>query len=56
MAFLWGKLPGALTEEQKANKVHNLLTRLRTAGQIESVGPSRTGKWKLISTETTEDV
>jgi ATP-dependent DNA helicase RecG len=52
--FLWGKLPDALSDEQKASKVHNLLTKLRKAGQIESVGSTRSARWRRRSTETDE--
>lgn len=52
--FLWAKLPEALTDEQKASKVHNLLTKLRKAGRIESVGATRSARWRLTSTETEE--
>ncbi|WP_419817612.1 RNA-binding domain-containing protein [Glaciibacter flavus] len=46
-AFLWNKLPDVLTADQKQSKVHNLLTRLRKQGAIESVGATRSARWQL---------
>lgn len=51
-AFLWNKLPDVLSDEQKQSKIHNLLTRLRKGGRIESVGATRSARWQLKSTET----
>jgi len=53
--FLWNKLPDVLTGSQKQSKVHNLLTRLRKQGVIESIGATRTARWQLCSTETIHD-
>lgn len=53
--FLWNKLPDVLTDSQKQSKVHNLLTRLRKQGVIESIGATRTARWQLCSTETIHD-
>jgi ATP-dependent DNA helicase RecG len=50
--FLWNKLPDVLSDEQKQSKIHNLLTRLRKGGRIESVGATRSARWQLKSTET----
>lgn len=50
-AFLWGKLPDALNDEQRASKIHNLFTKLRKADRIESFGSSRAARWRLTSTE-----
>ena len=52
-AFLWNKLPDVLTADQKQSKVHNLLTRLRKQGAIESVGATRSARWQLSSTKRT---
>ena len=53
--FLWNKLPDVLTDSQKQSKVHNLLTRLRRQGVIESIGATRTARWQLRSTESIHD-
>lgn len=37
-ALLWDKLSDALDDEQKRNKVMNLLTKMRKAGQIRNAG------------------
>jgi ATP-dependent DNA helicase RecG len=39
------KLPEVLTQEQKLNRVHNLLRQLADAGQIQNVGGRRWPKW-----------
>lgn len=54
-SFLWNKLPDVLTDSQKQSKVHNLLTRLRKQGVIESIGATRSAHWQLRSTETIHD-
>lgn len=41
------KLPEVLTEEQKVNRIHNLLRQLAEAGQIQNVGGRRWPKWVL---------
>ena len=43
---LLDSMTAALNAEQKERKVHNLLTALRKAGQIERVGPLRRAKWR----------
>lgn len=48
-ALLRGQLPDSFTDEQKDAKIHDLLTKLRKAGQIQSAGPGRV--WKLNSNE-----
>ncbi len=45
--LLLGKLSDALTEEQKTNKINNLLTKLRRRGMIANVGKDRTPRWML---------
>ncbi len=45
--LLLGKLSDALTEEQKTNKINNLLTKLRRRGMIANVGKDRTPRWIL---------
>ncbi|WP_296279186.1 RNA-binding domain-containing protein [Pseudoxanthomonas sp.] len=45
--LLLGKLSDALTEEQKDNKVANLLTKLRRAGRIQNTGSRGQPVWKL---------
>lgn len=46
-ALLLGKLSVALDEEQKKNKVGNLLTNLRRAGKIRNTGPRKTPRWEI---------
>jgi len=41
------KLPDVLSEEQKANKVRNLLSLMKQQGQIDRVGNNRSGVWVL---------
>lgn len=46
-AFLRDKLPDSFSEEQRDNKVRNLLARLRKDGTIHSVGSTRAARWQL---------
>jgi len=41
------KLPEILTEDQKLNRIHNLLRQLADAGQIQNAGGRRWPKWVL---------
>ena len=43
--LLLDKLPEVLTQEQKLNRVHNLLRQLADAGRIQNVGGRRWPKW-----------
>ncbi len=43
--LLWDKLSNALNEQQKENKIMNLLTSLRIGGSIENQGSRHTSKW-----------
>ena len=43
--LLLDKLPEVLTQEQKLNRVHNLLRQLADAGHIQNVGGRRWPKW-----------
>lgn len=45
--LLLGKLSDALTDDQKYNKVSNLLGKLRRRGTIENVGSDTAPRWKL---------
>lgn len=45
--LLWNKLSDVLDDEQKDNKVANLLTNLRRAGKIENQGSRRVPRWVL---------
>jgi ATP-dependent DNA helicase RecG len=47
--FLLPKLSDALTEEQKATKINNLLTKCRKHGLIENLGSDRTPRWTLAA-------
>jgi ATP-dependent DNA helicase RecG len=41
------KLPEILTEDQKLNRIHNLLRQLADSGQIQNAGGRRWPKWVL---------
>jgi ATP-dependent DNA helicase RecG len=43
--LLMAKLPEILTEEQKLNRIHNLLRQLADVGQIQNIGGRRWPKW-----------
>lgn len=43
--LLLDKLPEVLTQEQKLNRVHNLLRQLADTGRIQNVGGRRWPKW-----------
>lgn len=45
--LLWKKLPDLMTEEQKKNKVGNLITELRKSGKIINNGTAKESKWML---------
>jgi ATP-dependent DNA helicase RecG len=40
-------LHGSLTDAQKANKISNLLTKLRRGGQIVNTGPDKLPHWQI---------
>lgn len=44
---LWEKLPAALDDGQRGNKVKNLLAKLRRQGAIESVASARGTRWRI---------
>ena len=46
-AFLRDELPDSFSEEQRDNKVRNMLARLRKDGTIHSVGSTRAARWTL---------
>lgn len=39
--LLWDKLPDALSNQQKENKIHNLLTSLKKTGVIDKDSPNQ---------------
>jgi ATP-dependent DNA helicase RecG len=43
--LLLDKLPEVLTQEQKLNRIHNLLRQLAETGLIQNVGGRRWPKW-----------
>lgn len=43
--LLLDKLPEVLTQEQKLNRIHNLLRQLADAGRIQNAGGRRWPKW-----------
>lgn len=45
--LLWDKLSDALDDEQKRNKVMNLLTKMRRNGQIHNAGTRTQPRWVL---------
>ncbi len=49
--LLLDKLPEVLTQEQKLNRVHNLLRQLAAAQLIRNDGSRRFSKWVLIARE-----
>lgn len=48
------KLPEILTEDQKLNRIHNLLRQLADAGQIQNAGGRRWPKWVLGGAVTSQ--
>jgi ATP-dependent DNA helicase RecG len=47
-ALLIDKLPEVLNEEQKKNKVHNLLNELARRGRLENRGSAYMSAWYII--------
>ncbi len=45
--LLWDKLSSTLSDQQKANRIRNLLNRMRAAGQIKNVAGRKQSKWVL---------
>jgi len=45
--LLWGKLPDILNENQKKNRIKNLITELRTSGKISNNGNDKFPEWIL---------
>lgn len=45
--LLWEKLPNWMSENQKRNKVGNLLSELRMDNIIENIGTTRKSNWIL---------
>ncbi|OED43449.1 transcriptional regulator [Chromatiales bacterium (ex Bugula neritina AB1)] len=45
--LLWDKLSDVLDDEQKENKMSNLLTNMRRAGKITNTGSRRASEWKI---------
>ncbi len=45
--LLWSKLPDWMDENQKKNKVGNLLTELRIESKIHNIGNFKDSKWQL---------
>jgi len=52
--LLLEKLSSSLTDEQKANKVKNLLTKLRAAGEIENRGSRSQSVWAFLGADDLE--
>ncbi len=47
--LLWEKLPDNMNETQKKNKVMNLVSELRRAGEIQNQGSAAKPEWVLVS-------
>src|SRR3989338_5472151 len=45
--LLWDKLSDALNDQQKTNKISNLLTNMRRSGMIRNMGSKKTPLWQL---------
>ncbi len=45
--LLWDKLSDALGDEQKKNKISNLITKLRRSGRIRNDGSRKAPEWRL---------
>ena len=46
--LLWDVLPSILDDEQKKNKVDNLLRKLKKQEIIDNTGKSPNAKWYLV--------
>lgn len=46
--LLWEKLSDALTDEQKKNKIGNILSSLRRRGAVKNFGSKTAPEWKLL--------
>ncbi len=44
---LWNKLSDSLNEEQKSNKISNLITKMRRNRQIMNQGSRNTPEWTI---------
>lgn len=47
--LLWDKLSDALSDEQKTNKISNLLAKMRRLGQIRNAGSRAHPSWQLLT-------
>jgi ATP-dependent DNA helicase RecG len=47
--LLWNKLPDWMTDDQKKNKVGNLLSELRMKGILENRGTAKNPNWYLVN-------
>jgi len=46
--LLWNKLPDWMNDNQKKNKIGNLLSELRMKGKLENRGTSKNPRWHLV--------
>lgn len=46
--ILWDILPSILDDEQKKNKVYNLLKKLKKQGILDNTGKSPKSQWYLV--------
>ncbi|MEM7181041.1 MAG: RNA-binding domain-containing protein [Spirochaetota bacterium] len=46
--LLWEKLPNLMNDEQKKNKIHNLISELREQKKIQKIGETKGAHWKLF--------
>ena len=45
--LLWNKLPDWMSDEQKKNKIKNLLSELNQSGKINNTGTRKDSVWVL---------
>jgi len=46
--LLWNKLPEWMNDDQKKNKVGNLLGELKRLDKIKNVGTMKSSSWVLV--------
>lgn len=46
--LLWEKLSDALDDQQKRNKITNLLVKMRREDQIRNAGSQQKPRWELV--------
>ena len=46
--LLWDQLSDALNDSQKRDKIKNLLSKMRVAGQIQNAGSRQRPRWERV--------